>query len=108
MPVKDLLQAIDPAPPAAIREVGDQLVYRDFLTVGLLCLALKLGDDHAQAVALIKDNWIYIQEPEAQLGRLQIFNNWSPYMVADKSKCGSGSSTSALKATSCGLCLLTS
>ena len=31
---------------------------------------------------LIPDNWIYIQEPDVQLGRLQIFNNWSPYMVA--------------------------
>ena len=86
MAVKDLLQAMDPAPPAAIREVGDQLVYRDFLTVGLLCAGLKLREDHAQAGTLIKDNWIYIQEPDVQLGRLQIFNNWSPYMVADKSK----------------------
>ena len=86
MPVKDLLQAMDPAPPAAIREVGDQLVYRDFLTVGLLCAGLKLREDHAQAGTLIKDNWIYIQEPDVKLGRLQIFNNWSPYMVADKSK----------------------
>ena len=86
MPVKDLLQAIDPAPPVAIREVGDQLVYRDFLTVGLLCAGLKLCEDHAHAGALIKDNWIYIQEPDVKLGRLQIFNNWSPYMVTDKSK----------------------
>ena len=86
MPVKDLLQAMDPAPPAEIREIGDQLVYRDFLTVGLLCAGLKLREDHAQAGSLIKDNWIYIQEPDVKLGRLQIFNNWSPYMIADKSK----------------------
>jgi protoporphyrinogen oxidase len=86
MPVKDLLQAMDPSPPAAVRRVGDHLVYRDFLTVGLLCEQLKVRDDHAQAGALIKDNWIYIQEPDVKLGRLQIFNNWSPYMVSDKSK----------------------
>ena len=86
MPVKDLLNAMDPAPPPAVRDVGDQLIYRDFLTVGLLCEELKVRDDHAQAGSLIKDNWIYIQEPEVKLGRLQIFNNWSPYMVADRSK----------------------
>ena len=39
-----------------------------------------------KADSLIKDNWIYIQEPDVKLGRLQIFNNWSPYMVADQSK----------------------
>jgi protoporphyrinogen oxidase len=37
-------------------------------------------------VTLIKDTWIYIQEPDVLLGRLQIFNNWSPYMVADPTK----------------------
>lgn len=86
MPVKDLLQAMDPAPPAVVRNVGDELVYRDFLTVGLLCEKLKVRDDHASANALIKDSWIYIQEPDVKLGRLQIFNNWSPYMVSDQSK----------------------
>lgn len=86
MPVKDLLQAMDPSPPAPVREVGDHLVYRDFLTVGLLCRQLKVRDDHAEANSLIKDNWIYIQEPDVKLGRLQIFNNWSPYMVSDQSK----------------------
>ena len=86
MPVKDLLNAMDPAPPATVKEVGNQLIYRDFLTVGLLCEKLKVRDDHAQSDSLIKDNWIYIQEPEVKLGRLQVFNNWSPYMVADRSK----------------------
>ena len=86
MAVKDLVQAMHPAPPAAVREVGDQLIYRDFLTVGLLCQKLKVRDDHAQSQSLIRDNWIYIQEPEVKVGRLQIFNNWSPYMVSDQSK----------------------
>ena len=86
MPVKDLLRGFAPPPPAAICEIGDQLVYRDFLTVGLLCSGLKVRDNHAQAGSLIKDNWIYIQEPDVKLGRLQIFNNWSPYMVSDQSK----------------------
>jgi len=86
MPVKDLVSAMDPPAPGAIREVSDQLVYRDFLTVGLLCRQLKLRDNHANAQSLIRDNWIYIQEPDVKVGRLQIFNNWSPYMVSDPSK----------------------
>jgi protoporphyrinogen oxidase len=86
MPVKDLLQAMEPAPPASVREVGDQLIYRDFLTVGLLCEQLKVHEGNSKAGTLIKDNWIYIQEPDVKLGRLQIFNNWSPYLAADPSK----------------------
>ena len=86
MPVKDLLQAMEPAPPAPVREVGDQLIYRDFLTVGLLCEQLKVHEGNSKAGTLIKDNWIYIQEPDVKLGRLQIFNNWSPYLAADPSK----------------------
>ena len=35
---------------------------------------------------MVPDTWIYIQEREVKLGRLQIFNNWSPYMVADLDK----------------------
>jgi protoporphyrinogen oxidase len=86
MPVKDLLRGMDPDPPAPVLEVGDQLVYRDFLTIGLLCRKLKVRDDDAKTDSLIKDNWIYIQEPDVKVGRLQIFNNWSPYMVSDPSK----------------------
>jgi protoporphyrinogen oxidase len=61
-------------------------VYRDFITVGLLVDRLKVTDGDARSAKLIADNWIYIQEPDVQAGRLQIFNNWSPYMVADSSK----------------------
>jgi protoporphyrinogen oxidase len=86
MPVKDLLIAMDPPTPRNVREVGDQLIYRDFLTVGLLCNQLKIRENHPNGHSLVKDNWIYIQEPEVKVGRLQIFNNWSPYMVADPSK----------------------
>jgi protoporphyrinogen oxidase len=86
MPVKDLVRAMDPPAPNAVQEVADQLVYRDFVTVGLLCRQLKIRDDHTRAQSLIKDNWIYVQEPDVKVGRLQIFNNWSPYMVSDPSK----------------------
>jgi protoporphyrinogen oxidase len=66
--------------------VSDGLVYRDFITVGLLVRSLRINDDTLQGKKLISDNWIYIQEPDVLLGRLQIFNNWSPFMVADPSK----------------------
>jgi protoporphyrinogen oxidase len=83
MPVKELIGGMEPAPPAPVREVAGGLIYRDFLTVGLLVSRLKLKDASRNGSNLIRDNWIYVQEPDVQVGRLQIFNNWSPYMVAD-------------------------
>ncbi len=82
MPVKDLVAHINPAPPRDVRDVADGLVYRDFISVGLLLRRLKLKDP-AVPDGRITDNWIYIQEPDVQVGRLQIFNNWSPYMLKD-------------------------
>ena len=82
MPVKDLISAMSPVPDEAVKEVADGLVYRDFVTVGLLVKKMKIKDPGA-AAEMVSDNWIYIQEPDVKLGRLQIFNNWSPYMVAD-------------------------
>lgn len=82
MPVKNLVAGMNPAVPANIREVANGLVYRDFITVGLLLKELKLKDAHHKN-GLIKDNWIYIQERDVKIGRLQVFNNWSPHMVAE-------------------------
>ena len=83
MPIKELVGALNPPVEAKIREITDGLQYRDFMTVGLLCNDIKLKDSDG---ARVKDNWIYIQEPDVLVGRLQMFNNWSPYMVADPSK----------------------
>ena len=82
-PVQEIMRSFDVAPPANVMEVSDGLVYRDFITVGLLVGSLRIHDETPQGKKLIGDNWIYIQEPDVQLGRLQIFNNWSPFMVAD-------------------------
>ena len=82
MPVRELIGGMEPAPPANVREVAGGLIYRDFITVGLLVSRLKLKDDTRNGHQLIRDNWIYVQEPDVLIGRLQIFNNWSPYMVA--------------------------
>jgi protoporphyrinogen oxidase len=83
-PVQELMKSFDVPPPTTVLEVSDGLTYRDFITVGLLVRSLRIHDDTPQGKKLISDNWIYIQEPDVQLGRLQIFNNWSPFMVADE------------------------
>ena len=83
MPVKELIQALDVPAPREVQEVSDGLMYRDFITVGLLLNRLNISD---QSGELLKDNWIYIQEPDVLVGRLQIFNNWSPYLVSDPEK----------------------
>lgn len=79
MPVKDFIAGIGKEVPAHVAEIASGLQYRDFITVGLLVKQLKLKKNEG----LIKDNWIYIQEKDVKIGRLQIFNNWSPFMVAD-------------------------
>ena len=82
-PVRELMRSFTVPPPPNVLEVSDGLVYRDFMTVGLLVRSLRISDDTPKGKKLISDNWIYIQEPDVLLGRLQVFNNWSPYMVAD-------------------------
>ncbi|MBI3308975.1 MAG: hypothetical protein HYZ79_06340, partial [Candidatus Melainabacteria bacterium] len=88
MAVKDLVKSIGEVVPKAVQEVADGLIYRDFITVGLLLNKLKIKNNTALKTInnLIPDNWIYIQESDVKLGRLQIFNNWSPYMVSDINK----------------------
>jgi protoporphyrinogen oxidase len=81
MPIQELIRDMDAAVPAEIREISEGLMYRDFITVGLLLKRLKLADPEKKR-RLIEDNWIYIQEPDVSAGRLQIFNNWSPHLVA--------------------------
>lgn len=88
MPVKDLIVAFDRHAPAKVKEIAKGLVYRDFITVGLLLKSLKIKSttNHKTTNNIVPDNWIYIQERDVKLGRLQIFNNWSPYMVRDADK----------------------
>ena len=87
MPVKDLINAITPsAVPDRIKNIANGLVYRDFITVGLLLKKLLLINDTKTKTVndIVPDNWIYIQESDVKIGRLQIFNNWSPYLVSNK------------------------
>jgi protoporphyrinogen oxidase len=83
MPIRELLRAIKAPIPAQVQAISDGLIYRDFITVGLLVDRLLITEADGSPV---KDTWIYIQEPDVLVGRLQIFNNWSPYLVADPSK----------------------
>jgi protoporphyrinogen oxidase len=87
MPVRDLVRGIAAtAPqqvPADVYQVSEGLMYRDFITVGLLASKLAVKEKDGSP---LKDNWIYIQEPDVVVGRLQIFNNWSPWLVADSDK----------------------
>ncbi len=67
------------------REVAANLPYRDFITVGILADRLKIKNTTKIKTlgGIVPDCWIYVQEADVKLGRLQIFNNWSPYMVKD-------------------------
>ena len=82
MPISELVA------PSEVQRVASGLRYRDFVTVGLLVDRLEVrGEARPESPAgLVPDNWIYIQEPDVRVGRLQIFNNWSPFMVADPTK----------------------
>ena len=87
MPIKDLVAAFRQV-PGNVREVAEALPYRDFITVGLLVdrLAIRNQTKINTLNGLVPDTWIYVQECDVRLGRLQIFNNWSPYMVDDPAR----------------------
>lgn len=87
MPIKDLIEAMDDVPPWEIKRIASELPYRDFITVGLLLNKLIIENTTKMKTMsnIVPDCWIYIQERDVKLGRLQIFNNWSPYLV-DKPK----------------------
>lgn len=85
MAIKDLIQSMSGDLPKSIRDLAAGLQYRDFITVGLLLKKLNVKNQTKFKTInnIVPDNWIYIQEPDVKLCRLQIFNNWSPYMVKD-------------------------
>ena len=85
MPLKDLVAGMGEAAPADVRRIAAGLPYRDFITVGLLVNKLKLQNKTKVRTLTgdVPDCWIYVQERDVKIGRLQLFNNWSPYMVAD-------------------------
>ena len=84
MPVKELIPSLEGIDvPDEVRKIASKLPYRDFITVGLLVNKLEIHDKNGKDI--VPDTWIYIQERDVKVGRLQIFNNWSPFLVKDPS-----------------------
>ena len=80
MPVKDLSSALEAGIISdKVARIAFNLPYRDFITVGV-----ALSDS---SFSFLRDNWIYIQEPDVRLGRIQLFHNWSPYLVPEDNRC---------------------
>jgi protoporphyrinogen oxidase len=85
MPICDLVAFLEPE-DARVQRIAEQLPYRDFMTAGLLLRRMNSTTNQrsaGQSNGMPPDNWIYIQEPDVRIGRLQVFNNWSPALVAD-------------------------
>ena len=86
MPIKDLFMALgEEAVDKEAYDTAVNLPYRDFITVGLLLDKLKIKNKTKIPTIneIVPDTWIYVQERDVTMGRMQLFNNWSPYMVAD-------------------------
>ena len=86
MPIKDLINGIKEDVPKDIVDIATNLPYREFISVGLIVkkLQLKNNTNIKTLGNIIPDSWIYVQEPDVKLGRVQIFNNWSPYIFKEK------------------------
>lgn len=84
MPLKDLVGGMNDVPQEQA-EIAAGLPYRDYLTIGVLVPELKLKNQTKIKTLgnIIPDCWIYVQDRHVKMGRLQIYNNWSPYMVKD-------------------------
>ena len=84
MPLKDLVAGMN-CVPQDIREIAQGLPYRDYMTLGVLVkkLALENKTDIKTIGNIVPDCWVYVQDRNVKMGRFQIYNNWSPYLVKD-------------------------
>lgn len=85
MPVKDLVEGLGARVPENIAAVAKNLPYRDYILAGFYCNKINLKNNTKIPTInnICPDCWIYIQEDDITAGRLQIMNNWSPYLVKD-------------------------
>jgi len=86
MPIKDLVAALKGIDISEeVKHIASELPYRDFITVGLLVKKLNMTNETKIKTYKnrVPDTWIYIQERDVKIGRLQVFNNWSPYLIND-------------------------
>ncbi len=85
MPVKDLINEMsgNKKIDKDIKRISNGLPYRDFITIG--CLVSKLNIENNTNIKtlgnIVPDCWIYVQDERVKLLRIQIFNNWSPYLL---------------------------
>ena len=77
--IRSLMRMIQPAPPAEVLAVSDKLEFRDFLTIGLLLERLPTESDGTP----LTDTWMYVHETNLSVGRIQLFHNWHPRLVAE-------------------------
>ena len=84
MPVKDLVHGMGAGVPPSVSTVAEGLQYRDFIAIGLLYVKMVVCRPDCIGGKRVPDNWIYIQEADVEVGRIQVFNNWSPFMVQDQ------------------------
>lgn len=84
MPIKDLVEAMNDVPDRE-KAIASGLPYRDYMTVGVLVPGLKLNNETGIPTFgnIVPDDWIYVHNRDVKMGRMQIYNNWSPYMVSD-------------------------
>ncbi len=84
MPIKDLVGGMNDVPKEPAR-IAAGLPYRDYMTLGVLVSNLKIKNTTKMKTLgnIVPDCWIYVQDRNVRLGRIQIYNNWSPYMVKD-------------------------
>jgi len=84
MPIKDLVADMNDVPSDEAR-IAAGLPYRDYMTLGVLVPKLKLKNQtELKTISnIVPDCWVYVQDRRVKLGRFQIYNNWSPYMVKD-------------------------
>ena len=84
MPVKDLVLGMNDVPKRYV-DIAAGLPYRDYMTVGVLTSQLNLKNETKTKTIgdIVPDNWVYVHDKNVKMGRFQIYNNWSPYMVKD-------------------------
>ena len=84
MPVKDLVGGMNDVPAEPAR-IAKGLPYRDYMTLGVLVPKINLvNKTNIKTINnIVPDCWVYVQDRNVKLGRFQIYNNWSPYMIKD-------------------------
>lgn len=71
IPIAELFDLVQPAVSTEAAKAAQSLNYRDFISIALM----------VKGENLFPDNWIYVHEPDVMVGRIQNFNNWSPYLT---------------------------